>query len=69
MLQTGRSRVRNPMNEFVSNYLILQAALGPEVQSASKRNESQKKKNNVLGSKVRPVRRADNFTAICESIV
>jgi hypothetical protein len=30
-------------------YLILPAALGPGVYSASKRNENQKQKNNVSG--------------------
>jgi hypothetical protein len=47
----------------------LLTALGPGVYSASNRNEYQKQKNNVSGSKVRPVRRADSLTAICEPIV
>jgi hypothetical protein len=34
-----------------SIYLILQAALGPGVYSASNRNEYQKQKNNVSGEK------------------
>jgi hypothetical protein len=34
---------------FLSNYLILPAALGPGVYSASDRNEYQKHKNNVSG--------------------
>jgi hypothetical protein len=34
---------------FFSVYLILPAALGPEVYSASNRNEYQKHKNNVSG--------------------
>jgi hypothetical protein len=51
-------------------YLILPAALGPGVYSASNRNEYQKHKNNkFLGNKVRLVRRADNLTTICEPIV
>jgi hypothetical protein len=33
------------------------------------RNEYQKQKNNVSGSRVRPVHRVDNPTAICEPIV
>jgi hypothetical protein len=37
------------MNFFFSIYLILPAALGPEVKSASNRNEYQKQKNNVSG--------------------
>jgi hypothetical protein len=36
-------------NEFVSIYLIVPAALGPGVYSASNRNEYQKQKNNVSG--------------------
>jgi hypothetical protein len=35
--------------EFVSIYLILPAALGPGVHSASNRNEYQKHENNVPG--------------------
>jgi hypothetical protein len=34
---------------FFSIYLIVPAALGPGVYSASKRNEYQKQKNNVSG--------------------
>jgi hypothetical protein len=49
-------------------YLILPAALGPGVYSASNRNEQQKQKN-VSGSRERPVCRADNLTAICEPTV
>jgi hypothetical protein len=37
------------VNEFFSIYLILLAALGPGVDSASNRNEYQKQKNNVSG--------------------
>jgi hypothetical protein len=50
---------------------LLIAALGPGVYPASNRNEYQKHKNNNVsgGSKVRPVHRADNLTAICEPIV
>jgi hypothetical protein len=48
-------------------YLILPAALSPGVYSASNRNEYRKylKKIIFLGSKVRPVRRSDNFAADC----
>jgi hydrogenase/urease accessory protein HupE len=45
-----RSRVRDPMREiifFFSISLIHPAALGPEIYSASNRNEYQKQKNNV----------------------
>jgi hypothetical protein len=37
------------VNEFFSIYLILPAALGPEVYSASNRNEYQKQENNISG--------------------
>jgi hypothetical protein len=37
------------MNAFFSIYIILPAALGPGVYSASNINEYQKKKNNVSG--------------------
>jgi hypothetical protein len=43
--------------------------VGSGVYSASNRNEYQKQKNNVSGSRKRPVPRADNLTAICEPIV
>jgi hypothetical protein len=56
------------MNEFFSIYLILLAALDPEVYSASNRNEYQKEKNMFLESRARRVRKAD-LTAICDSIV
>jgi hypothetical protein len=42
--------------------------LGPQVYSVSNWNEYQKQKNNVSGSRARPVRKADNLT-ICEPIV
>jgi hypothetical protein len=37
------------VTEFFSIYLILPAALGPGVHSASNRNEYQKQRNNVSG--------------------
>jgi hypothetical protein len=52
-----------------SVYLILPAALGPGVYPASNRNEYQKQKNNIWESRARPVRRADDLTAIYEPIV
>jgi hypothetical protein len=52
------------VNELSSICLILSVTLGPGVLSASNRNEYQKQKN-----RARPVRKADNLTAICEPIV
>jgi hypothetical protein len=47
-------------------YLIIPAALGPGVYSASNRNEYQELKIIMfLGSKVRRVRKADNLGADC----
>jgi hypothetical protein len=37
------------MNFFFSIFIVLLAALGPEVYSASNRNEYQKQTNNVSG--------------------
>jgi hypothetical protein len=57
------------MNVFFLVYLILPAALGPGVYSASNRNGYQKQKNNVSGIKAQPVHRTDKLAAICKSIV
>jgi hypothetical protein len=54
-----------------SIYLILPAALGPGIYSASNRNQYQKqkkKKNIFVESRAQPVRKADNLTAIREPI-
>jgi hypothetical protein len=51
----------------LSIYLILPAALGLGIYSASNRNEYQKQKNNVLGGVERG--RCVGVTAICEPIV
>jgi hypothetical protein len=48
------------MQMYNITILILEAALGPGVRSASKRNEYQKQKNNVSG---------EWSAAICEPIV
>jgi hypothetical protein len=63
MLKTRRSWARNLIKLIFSIELILLAALGPGVYSASNRNEYQEK---ILGSRARPVRKADDFTAIFE---
>jgi hypothetical protein len=52
-----------------SIYLILPAALGRGIYSASNRNDYQKQKNVFLGSRALPMCRADILTAICELIV
>jgi hypothetical protein len=50
MLQTGRSRFRDPISMICfSVCLILPAALGPGVYSASNNNEYHKHNNNVSG--------------------
>jgi hypothetical protein len=54
---------------FFLIYLILSASLGPRIYSDSNRNEYQKKKNTFPGSRVRPVLKADNLTAIFEPTV
>jgi hypothetical protein len=65
--QAGRSRVRDPIRRIIfSMYLILPAVLDPGAYSASNRTEYQKQKIMFLGIKARPVRTADNLTAICE---
>jgi hypothetical protein len=57
------------INAFFSVYLILQAALGLEVYSASNRNEHRIRKIIFLASRERPVRRADILSAICNPTV
>jgi hypothetical protein len=70
MLQAGKVAGSIPDEIVFSIYLIFLAALGPGVYSASNINQYQNIKIIMfLGSKVRPVRRADNLTAICEPIV
>jgi hypothetical protein len=46
--------------------LILPLALGPEVYSASNKNEYQKWKEKFLGSKEWMAHKADNLTVTCE---
>jgi hypothetical protein len=59
----------NEVIEFFSIYLILPAALGPGVYSASNRNEYHKEKKIFLGSRARLARKADNLTSINQPIV
>jgi hypothetical protein len=47
--QEGRRFDSRKSNFFFPIYLILPAALGPEVHSASNRNEYQKQENNISG--------------------
>jgi hypothetical protein len=49
-----------------SIYPILPAALGLGAYSAYNRNEYEKQKKMFLERKARPIREADNLTAICE---
>jgi hypothetical protein len=71
MLQAERSQFRDPKwwINFLSIYLILPAALWPGVYSASNINEYQEQKNNILGRRALPARKADNLAAVCEPIV
>jgi hypothetical protein len=57
------------VNDFFSTHLIIPAALGPGVYSASNRMSTRSRKIMFLGSRARPVRRADDLTAICVPIV
>jgi hypothetical protein len=54
--------------DLFSIYLILRAAVGAGVYSASTINEY-RKKNIFLDSRARPVRKADNLTAIFQPII
>jgi hypothetical protein len=51
------------------HYIILPDGLHPEVYPVLKRNEYKKQKEMFLWSRARPVRKADNPTAICEPSV
>jgi hypothetical protein len=55
--------------ESVSSYLILPAAQGPGVYSASDRNKYQKQKYCLWVVKRRPARKAHDLTAIYEPTV
>jgi hypothetical protein len=70
MLEAGRSRVPDSTRwiNFLNSH-NLSAAIGPEVHSASNKNEYQKQKNKYPGGRVWPVRRADKLSAICKATV
>jgi hypothetical protein len=53
---------------FFSIYLILPAPLGPGVYSRTEMSTTRRKVM-FVGSRARPVLRADNLTAVCEPIV
>jgi hypothetical protein len=57
------------VNELFQLTLMLPAALGPGVSQPLTEMSTRSRKIMFLGSKVRPVRRADNFTANCEPTV
>jgi hypothetical protein len=57
------------VNDFLSIYLILPAALVPGVYSAFNSNEYQKQTKMFLRSKALPVHMADKLTAISEPVV
>jgi hypothetical protein len=57
---------KNTIKNFFSIHVILPAALGPEVYSASNRNVYQKI---FLGHEAHPESEADHITVISKSIV
>jgi hypothetical protein len=69
MLLAGRSPLRETMRLYFPIYLILPAPLGPGFTQTLTEMSTTNRKIILLGSKVWPVRKADNLVAICESIV
>jgi hypothetical protein len=67
MLQAGRSQVRFPMKklDFFQFTFSFQPHYGSGVDSTSNRNDYR----NLSGSKGRPARKDNNFTAIFKPIV
>jgi hypothetical protein len=63
------SEVNDKVIHRFAIFCSIPAALGPGVHTASNRNENQNRKMMFLWSRERPVRRADNLTAICEPTV
>jgi hypothetical protein len=57
------------VNEFFPIYLTIPAALDPAFAEPLTQMSSKSRKIMFLGSRARPVRRADNLTAICEANV
>jgi hypothetical protein len=67
---TSQVRGSRPNEVNFSIYLILPATLGPGIYWASNRMSNRNRKIIVfLGSRMRPVRKADNHTAICKPTV
>jgi hypothetical protein len=56
-------------DRFLLNYLILSAALGPGVTQPITEMSTGRRKIKFLGSRARPVSRADKLAAIFETIV
>jgi hypothetical protein len=54
---------------FFSIYLILPATLGPGFTQPLAEMSTRSRKIMFLGSRAQPVRRADNFATICDSLV
>jgi hypothetical protein len=57
------------VNGFFSNYLTLPTSLGQGFTQPVTEISTTSRKIMFLESRARPVRRADNLTAICEPIV
>jgi hypothetical protein len=60
MLQAGKSRIRIPMRWIFSSRTMALGSTQPITEMSIR---------NLPGGKGRPGRKADNLTAICESIV
>jgi hypothetical protein len=70
MLEGGTSRVRDSVRPIIFfNWTDPFSRTRPRGYEARNRNEYQKQNKMFLGSRARPARKADNFTAICELIV
>jgi hypothetical protein len=67
MLQAGRSRVRIPMRSL--DFFNLPNPSSRTMDLGSTQPLIEMSTRNLLGGTGRPVRKADNLTAICEPIV